>query len=276
MNIKNIAGRDEAASGEAIETAKSGLGFVRVCVFTLCICVLSGLYLGIVHNVSTKITNQDTIALNKIMEQAGYQEITDASGASYRNQISSIRAIQDAVLKTSPILRKIPLRQTREPADLLASRHGQCSDRARTMQKALIAAGFETRFAALFSRDKMYTPPETMAIDTGRDLRSHAVVEVKTERGWLVVDTNDRFISLGEDDQPISLAQWSTYLTNKKSFKWSAGNEGDVYWLMKRPFTIAYGLYSRHGLFYPPFTRYIPDVNISEFVLNNLNSMAQE
>lgn len=202
---------------------------------------------------------------------AGYSSKLENSPLIFKEQIEDIRKIQDAVLTASPKLLKIPLRQPREPKDLLEIEHGQCSDRARSIEKGLRALGFKTRFAAIFSREKTFTPPATMAIDSGRDLRSHAIIEVLTSKGWLIVDTNSRWLSLDENNQPVSLATLQD-LDDKPNLKWSKTNKGEFYWLFKGPFTYVYGLYSRHGLFYPPYTPYIPDINWSEFIIDNLES----
>ena len=216
------------------------------------------------HNVSGKITPEDRVALKKILGDLDFERKDD-----FENEIRFIRNIQDAVLDISPTLLKIPLRQTREPRDLLKSGHGQCSDRGRTIEKALRYHGFDVRFVSVFSRDKTFTPPETMAIDSGRDLRSHALIEVKTSKGWMFVDTNERWIALDADSNPVSLETWKN-IKDKDSFKWSSENVGEIYWLIRRNFTIVYGLYTRHGLFYPPFTPYIPDINMQTMIKGHL------
>lgn len=223
-----------------------------------------GLSILIVHNVSGKITPEDEIALKKIVKPVENLQIE-----SFDDEIVFIRTIQDAVLDVSPILRKIPLKQTREPQDLLNAGHGQCSDRGRTIEKALRLYGFDVRFVSVFSRNKTFTPAETMAIDSGNDLRSHALVEVKTSKGWMFVDTNERWLALDAENNPVSLETWKN-VKDKDAFTWSLGNIGGIYWLLRREFTIVYGLYTRHGLFYPPFTPYIPDMNISTMVKGHL------
>lgn len=214
----------------------------------------------IVHNVSGKITREDEVALNKILKN-----VKKVPNGSFRQEIQHIKDIQDSVLAISPLLKKIPVRKTREPQDLLDAQHGQCSDRGRTIEKALRYHGFDVRFVSIFSRDKTFTPKATLAIDSGHDLRSHALVEVKTSRGWMFVDTNARWIALSHEDNPVSLETWK-HVQGKEGFKWVADNDGEIYWLLRKDYTIVYGLYTRHGLFYPPFTPYIPDVNLQTLV----------
>lgn len=236
---------------------KKGLFFCSILSFVF-------ISLLIVHNVSTKITPEDEIAVKKMVG-----DVENDVNRDFKREVLFIRHIQDAVLDASPTLLKIPLGQTREPQDLLDAGHGQCSDRGRSIEKALRYYGFKVRFVSVFSRDKTFIPPETMAIDSGNDLRSHALVEVLTQKGWMFVDTNARWISLDSQGEPISLEAWNN-IDNKDAFVWDDENQGEIYWLLRRPFTIVYGLYTRHGQFYPPFTPYIPDINLPTFIKGHL------
>ena len=64
--------------------------------------------------------------------------------------------------------------------------------------------------------------------------------------------------------RPIDLAM----LRNDKVRKWSRLVPDPVPPIYAKPFTCAYGLYSRHGRFYPHYN-VVPDVNWSE-MLDNL------
>lgn len=48
------------------------------------------------------------------------------------------------------------------------------------------------------------------------------------------------------------------------SIQWHKGPPTNIY---EQPFTFVYGLYSRHGQFYPPYN-FVPDINCGEFVKN--------
>ena len=53
---------------------------------------------------------------------------------------------------------------------------------------------------------------------------------------------------------------------NFVSIQWNREPQTDIY---EQPFTFVYGLYSRHGQFYPPYN-FVPDINYDEFVNNVL------
>tara|TARA_B100001179_G_C18580312_1_gene399605 strand:+ start:924 stop:1709 length:786 start_codon:yes stop_codon:yes gene_type:complete len=243
-------------------------GSIRVILlFLVLLCI--GLAVLFFHGVDSDITADDRTALQSMFNESNYTISGLSNTGIFEDQIVDIRAVQDSILTASPVLKKIPLKQGREPADLLQEKHGQCGDRARAIEKALGMLGYNARYASLFSRDKSFTPPETMAIDSGNDLRSHAVVEVETEKGWMIVDTNARWISLTDSGQPVSLDELHDR-AGSVSYNWDSGNEGEIYWLMRRPFSYIFGLYSRHGLFYPPYTPYIPDIDYKQFIFDNI------
>lgn len=217
------------------------------------------------HNVPTQVTEGDKIAITKMMDG-----VKDIDLKSFEEQVQFIRSIQRAVLDSSPEFIKIPNGQTREPNDLLSSGHGQCGDRGRTIEKALRFYGFEVRFFSVFSGDQTYIPDYILNDGSGKTTRSHALVEVKTSKGWMIVDTNEEWLSLDKKGDPLSIKAWKN-TPNKESFEWHRDNKGQVYWILLGRFNIYYGLYSRHGRFYPPFTPYVPDINVQTMVKGYLH-----
>jgi hypothetical protein len=87
----------------------------------------------------------------------------------------------------------------------------------------------------------------------------------------MVIDTRARWISLDKDDQPHNLRELQEFAEAKSETEWSKKSKEDMFFLMKDPFYILYGVYSRHGRFYPPYTPYVPDIDTSQF-LNNFKT----
>lgn len=226
--------------------------------------------LGALSQISTRVTPQDKAALERMYAANGTPVLgQEEKAGTFEGQITQIRAVQEAVLKASPILQKIPAGTPREPENLLEAGHGQCSDRARSILKGLQAMGYDVRFAAIYSFDQSFMPPEQLARKVD-DVRSHALVEVLTSKGWLFVDTNEPWISLDQNGEAVSLAKWQK-IKDRADFEWSKSNKGQIYWLMKsQDLMVIYGLYSRHGLFYPPYTPYIPDIDWRELIQTRL------
>jgi hypothetical protein len=121
-----------------------------------------------------------------------------------------------------------------------------CYDRSRSIDKALKFLGFQTRHLyLLYSEGKAFLP----ALLTYRQ-PSHAVTEVKTSRGWILVDSNSAWISLAKNGMPIPADQlWQR-----------SGEFSTIPDYFKKPFWTIHGLYSRKGLFYRPYLP-IPEIN---------------
>ncbi len=91
---------------------------------------------------------------------------------------------------------------------------------------------------------------------------SHAVSEVRTERGWMTVDSNARWIGLTADGRPLSVPQIDA--DSAAEVGPEAAREPPTL-LLVEPHVTLYGLYSRHGEFYPPFVPF-PDVDFRQFL----------
>lgn len=201
------------------------------------------------HNVDIQVTPEDRHYLQRLLPGIQLQR-----PSNYAGEIALIRQIQAQVIDQIPHA-IIPNRFNRliEPKDLYLLRHGECYDRSRTIEKALSAAGFEVRHINLYSTQNTHA---IAALLTFRQ-DSHAVTEVKTSRGWLVVDSNLKWISLDRASQPVGVKAIATEFANLKH------PPSPIY----QSFIPVIGLYSRHGRFYPPYNPF-PDVNWLELLAN--------
>lgn len=225
------------------------------------------------HGVSKTITDEDRIYIEKILRQSGVEaaRLKEKVPRSFIDEITAIRAIQSSAFTTAPKVAQIPYRHQREPKDLFEADAAYCGDRARYIDKALRYLGFETRYASLYQNRAARNFISTLLTKTSADdVDSHAVVEVRTSKGWLIVDTRRRWISLSAARQPISLAM----LKDKplSDFEWH-NNQEEGWPLLNAHYYIIYELYSRHGLFYAPYTKYIPDIHWAGFIKHNFNQI---
>ncbi|MBP7252532.1 MAG: transglutaminase domain-containing protein [Alphaproteobacteria bacterium] len=180
----------------------------------------------------------------------------------FADQLQRIRQVQDLVLDEAPAMTPIPLGQSREPDALFAAKSGHCADRSRAIEKILRLEGFTVRHVFLLSRHQgeSYWQPLVVA---NRD--SHAVTEVLTEKGWLIVDSNDRWLTLDKVGNPVSASQLERHVISNDVWQNPAPNG-----IYATPVLAIYGLYARHGQFYSPYDA-IPDVNLSELAQNFYN-----
>lgn len=216
--------------------------------------VASALALFATHDVPATPTPEDAKAIRQLLPN----EKRKAGG--FEEEIALILRVQDRILAVSPEERGIGLNQPRELQDLIRARHGACFDRSRAIETILRSYGFQTRHAAMYSTVETGSALRALATP---DTISHALTEVKTSRGWMIVDSKTRWAALTSDGQPLSLDA----IRANPERKWSSKVPGALPEIYGAPFTWVYGLYSRHGRFYPPYNA-VPDVNWGELAQN--------
>ena len=241
------------------------LFYAGLCVLFLC---LSLFLVLAIYNVRTDITVEDKIYIRRILQDAGTRADIPGARKDFSAEINTILAIQNSAFVTAPETSLLPKDQPREPKDLYHAKTAYCSDRARYIDKALRLYGFETRYASLYQKMPGKNFFQIMLTRTHDGTQSHALVEVKTSKGWLVVDTRNRWISLDIHNDPVSLVALENFAEMQRWPQWSPLSKEKKYALLERPFYILYGFYSRHGRFYPPYTPNIPDIDYSQFLLN--------
>lgn len=189
---------------------------------------------------------------------------------TYSDELNLIRLVLRAVINIAPSGKLgdgiryggIPFNEEREPRDLFLKKGGACFDRSRTLEKIFRYYGFETRHISLYTK---YNRSATITLLTP-GAPSHSLLEVLTREGWLIVDSNIPWISINKSGHPVSIDDIWSGIENNVPIGW--GSE-PPWWQYRVPFTFVYGLYSRHGRFYPPYN-FVPDINVSEFFQNIL------
>lgn len=208
--------------------------------------------LAATHDVSHVPSAEDAAAARAVLKEARQER----RGSDFRAEVRFIASVQQRILAAAPINKGIPFGQARELSDVLRLGYGLCYDRSRAIETVLRSAGFEVRHASIYAVSERGSSIAALATP---GVRSHALTEVRTSRGWMLVDSNSLWLGLTKAGEPIELKELAgvdredlTYEPNR---------------IFAGPFTYVYGLYSRHGKFYPPYDA-VPDVNWSEFRQN--------
>lgn len=211
------------------------------------------------HAVDNSLSSEDKEYIEKyLVESKGIPQM-----ATYEDELEFIVAVQRAVLTIAPGMEGIPLGHKREPRDLYEAKTGLCFDRSRVIEKVLRYAGFDARHVFILSKKNTGSAIKALIAAA---VSSHAVTEVATKNGWLIVDSNAPWVSTDINGQPISIHEMQYQVENSMSIRWRKEPPAGIY---GKPFTFVYGLYSRHGRFYPPYD-FIPDVNYGELLQNIL------
>lgn len=220
--------------------------------------LLAGLILGVFwHNVPKNLTEEDKVYLIKLIPKL---EKNIAKNLSFEEQIDLIKYIQSTIQEEIFLGSPIPYSQKREPKDLFYHESALCYDYSRTIEKALMFSGFETRHLSIYI-SKIDKSSLSKIID--KKSYSHAISEVKTKKGWLIVDSNYPWISLDAKENPIDAKK----LKHSEEIIWKFDFPEGYETFYNTNSTFLYGLYSRHGKFYPPYN-FIPDYNLRELLYN--------
>ena len=227
--------------------------------------VLAVALFGWWNHVPGNVSGEDVRFIGLILSENGHEGLLRAEAASFADEISIISAVQDAVLAHAPENVGLSMDAPREPEYLYRARKGLRYDRSRVIEKTLTHMGFETRHVAIYSTAKTGSAMESL-LTPGNP--SHAVSEVRTRKGWLVIDSNGRWLALTEGGTPMSTRELLAAATGRGDERaWTQRNRSPMNPIFSEPYTYVIGLYSRHGRFYPPYTP-MPDVNIGQLLQN--------
>jgi hypothetical protein len=198
--------------------------------------------LGVITNVSSRVTEADAAAFRSVLKL----EKREQRPETFAEEIDLIRLVQNRILTAVPINQGIPQFESREPVNLFRLGYGLCYDRSRSIEKALAFEGFETRHVYV-----LYKGGKSLlrAALTYRQ-PSHAVTEVRTSRGWMLVDSNSRWIALTKKGEPVPADRVWQRVADFYSVP-----EG-----LDQPAWMFQGLYSRKGFFYKPYFPF-PEAN---------------
>ena len=223
--------------------------------YILLIVLLFGVGVVWVHNVPKKVTQSDKEFLAKIFSL----EIADAQEMSFEEQISFIDKAVDNLHYNMQLGVPISFNKNREPQNLFENKGGLCYDFSRSLEKLFLAAGFKTRHVAVYV-DQGGSLPASLQTNS----LSHSLTEVKTAKGWMIVDSNYSFYALDENGNVYSYEALSA-LEDMPNWNKELPEHYDTFY--NNNISSVYGLYSRHGKFYKPYTP-IPDYNLRELLYN--------
>ena len=134
---------------------------------------------------------------------------------------------------------------------------GSCYDRAKLVEQALRHYGFDVRRVALYEGQP--TPLHYLV----PGINSHALSEVRTSNGWMVVESVDPLVGVDAEQEVYDIARLREGIDD--------GSVDDETFGIEIPhnffdgdFAYIYGVYSRHGYFFEPHLP-VPEVDWASF-----------
>lgn len=180
---------------------------------------------------------------------------------SYADEVVFIKQIQNAVNRFSIIGDGIPMCHERNIKDLYTTKMGLCYDKSHVIEKILRVYGFDTRHISIYYYENLI---QLIFAVINPYTQSHAVSEVKTRKGWILVDSLSEIIGLDSNNDPISLGKLREMIERGAANEDIASNIN-----YDKKFIFFYGIYSRNGKLYPPYNS-IPDFRFCELKYNFL------
>ncbi len=213
--------------------------------------VVSLIVLLFAFSASPEITKEDKTYIRAFL---GEWKFSDSSAGIHKNfdtEMEFISRLQDSVVESVH-------HSFNAYSDLgnikyyYETRKGYCYDRAAMLEKFLMYFGFRIRHIYIyFDRIK----PSLGVADFFREnLSSHAMLEVKTKKGWMVMGTNSNWLGWQADGQLLTIFGVRRKLREggiqlKKIGHLGAGKPFFEDLTYPGQFKIVYGVYSRHGQF---------------------------
>ncbi len=217
-------------------------------------------------NVPKSVSSHEKIAIQTFLGSVNgadqfYINEVQFDDLSFEDQVKQLQLLSETLLDSFPQGVAVPKNQNRSLRALLKNKEGQCYDRSYVFEAILRTKGAQTRHAYVF---ETHSDESALQLLRKKKVKTHAVSEVKTKKGWIVVDPNVDWISLSATGEPKSL---DCICENRESIQWDQPIFGDHIQLYSGNCRVVYGLYSRHGRFFAPFNP-IPDVNFRELAFN--------
>ena len=245
---------------KSVRLERSGLPYRKWRLFSLLFIAFAALVSY--FNVDRTLTNEDRYYIKLYLPN---MPEGIAPSLSYEEQIKLIQRAQEAVHLRTTGWKGISEGQAREPKQLYLGRTGMCYDRSRVLEKIFTYLGFTNRHLAMFERQPYQHAYSTILF---QHVPSHAISEVLTKKGWLMVDSNDLWISLDNNRLPVSMPQMQARYRREEKINWDASVlPHDEAFYNSRCIAL-YGIYSRHGRFYPPYIKGIPDFRLRGLFYN--------
>ncbi len=226
----------------------------RKTVFFLLLFILS-LFFLYKHNVEKKLTNEDIEYIKLFIKDLELDQINFEKN-SIEQEIIFVNNIHKKILASIVDRRGIDLNNSREPKDLYTSRRGECFDISRLLEKIYMYYGYKVRHLSIYEKKGKY-PFINLFFKKNND--SHAISQIFTQYGWISIDSVFNWIGIDDNYNLIKLEN----IKNINNWKYDQPHH-----IFEKDFYVIYGLYSRHGLFYPPYNRF-PDLNFFDFLKYN-------
>lgn len=231
----------------------------------------------VLNSKSVVNTSEDKQFIEAFSKEWQLPRNSDSIHASFESEVAFIARLQEAAVKTVHH-EEIPRRYFGNVKYYFTNRKGQCYDRAVLLEKFFTYYGFPFRHLYLFFDPKGQYPSALNFFK--RNIPSHALVEVKTKKGWMAIGTNANWIGLTRENEAITIGELRKRVGANSLALRNEATVGQCFWEVSADrFRYIYGIYSRHGDFFSsskdtghasllPSFHILPDYNLRMLFAN--------
>jgi len=223
-------------------------------------------------------TKEDKIYLQAFLKDWKVSETPDSVHRSFEKEIEFISRIQDSVINQIRH-EKIPYDSANFIKYYYEKRKGFCYNRSILMEKIFDLYKFQFRHAYVY----YYNSTAVSSLDIlRRGISSHAILELKTKKGWMIVGSKSNWLGMQEDGSVMSLSVLKKKLMQGQlKLNKTPTISHPFYFEVESAskYKFIYGLYSRHGRFLKSrpvekimnsmgIPSFLPDYNIRMLLYN--------
>jgi len=225
---------------------------LKFSIYAVCFLALNFTVIFHLTNVNTKLSLEDEQFLSILHGDKNNLD-KQQTVKSFESEVAAIKKIYETVVdhgRISPF-RAYGKNHKRNIEQFLSGPTLVCHVSTRVLEQSLVYFGYEVRHVFILSA----TEHGVLSLFKA-NVPSHAISEVKTSKGWLMLDPNFNMI----------------YSYKGEVFSASTITENTLikHEIFHNPHIVIPGLYSRHGLFFWPFLR-LPDINWRNFLSFDLS-----
>jgi hypothetical protein len=213
------------------------------------------------------VTKTDRAYIDSFLTEWKIPADSDSIHASFDREVAFVSRVQDSIVKNFSGAFH-PQEKVGHVDFYFRNRAGVCYDKAILMEKMFTSYGFSIRHMYIYSREDSISTNKSDFFKKG--LTSHAMLEVKTKKGWMVVGTNGNWLALDQEKNPLKIQQVREVLKKGAFTPYKKTNIGITFYeTLQIPsnFKVIYGVYSRHGEFLQsPIEKGLKGIGVPSFV----------
>jgi hypothetical protein len=240
------------------------------------------LFVVIYNNQTVTVNQQDKQYLQLFLNDWNIHQTPKEVHQSFESEVSFISRVQDSVI-AQVHHQNVPHQDFGNVAYYYSDKKGQCYDRAVLLEKFFTYYHFPFRHLYVYFNDNGIGPTKLDFFK--KSLTSHAITEVKTSKGWLIVGCNSNWLGLDSSGNPMTIAELRKHIVSNTLYLKKPATMGQPsFWTLHNDFRFIYGIYSRHGDFFnhtnqnlsaasvaPSSFHVLPDYNLRMLFYNLFN-----